>query len=67
MATTSLSVTPALSVALLGEGGMLAQAFDKELFLLVHQGVVDGSSAQIHSGHYFHGFASGWRSIRRTA
>ena len=34
---------------------MLAQTFDEELLFPVHQGVVDGSPAQIDSRHYFHG------------
>jgi hypothetical protein len=33
---------------------MLAQPFDEELLLPVHQGVVDGGSAKIDSGNYLH-------------
>ena len=41
--------------SLLGERRMLAQAFDQELLLLIHQRIVDGGSAQIHSGDNLHG------------
>ena len=33
---------------------MLAQTVDEKLFLLIQQGIVDGSSAKIHSGHERH-------------
>ena len=38
------------------ECGMLEEPLDEELFLLVQQGVVDGGSAQIDSGHDLHNF-----------
>jgi hypothetical protein len=39
------------------KGRMLAHTVDEKLFLLVHQGIVDGSSAKIHSGHDGHAFS----------
>src|SRR5580658_9585226 len=39
---------------LLGKGRMLAQTFDQKALLLVHQRVVDSSSAKIHTGHDWH-------------
>jgi hypothetical protein len=33
---------------------MLAQAIDEKMPLLVHDRIVDGGSAQIHSGYDFH-------------
>ena len=33
---------------------MLAQAFNQKLLLAVYQGIVDGSSTQIHSGDNLH-------------
>jgi hypothetical protein len=40
--------------SLLGKGRMLAQALDQKSFLLVHQRIVDGRSAKIHTGHDWH-------------
>ena len=43
---------------LLGKRGVLAQAFDQELFFRVDQCVVDGGTAKIHSGHDLHAMFS---------
>ena len=40
--------------ALLGERRVLAEAFDQELFVSRHQGVVDGGPAEVDSGYDFH-------------
>ena len=40
---------------LLRQRGMLAQSLDEKLLLLVHDRIVDGGSAKIHSGYDFHG------------
>ena len=37
-----------------GQRGVLAQSADQELLLRVDDRIVDGGSAQVHSGHYAH-------------
>ena len=41
-----------------GQRRMLAQTLDQELFIPIHQCVIDGSSTKINSGHDFHGCTS---------
>ena len=51
---TVCDLLKALLGSLLGKGGMFTEVLNEKLLLLIQQGIVDGSSAQIHSGHCLH-------------
>src|ERR1700752_460882 len=41
--------------SLLRKRGMLAQSLDEKLLVPIHQCIVNGGSAKVHTSHYFHG------------